>query len=269
MANENFYNAGFMGGAVYNPQPLKPKMTNPLTADEREALKVDNSFTLNITPAEAAAAVCTHKDPAKGEFAIIPNADGTCTCSICHATFNPNIVDEDTVVKATDAIVNVLETSKLMGLDLNSELIRGYYQMIPFIKKAPQIYKLCNNSFNRYNSQPAVQQATGQVPYFNALNMLTNPTVPMAQPQYGYGYGYGYQQPMGMQQPMTPMMGMQAQTVAGANPFYAQPQQQPVMGQPAPQQPASIMPPTYQPAPAAPQAAAPAKEAVVTEQVKL
>lgn len=274
MANENFYNSGFVGGAMYNPQPIVPKMVNPLTADEREALKTDNSFTLNITPAEAAAAVCTHKDPQKGQFAIVANGDGTCTCSICHRTFSPDMVDEKLVEDATKTMINVLETSKLIGLDLNPELIRGYYQMIPFIEKAPKLYKLCMNAFNRYNAQAPTQQAAGQVPYFNALNMLTNPTVPMGQPQYGYGYGYGYQQPMGMaqpmQQPVTPMMGMQAQTVPGANPFYAQPQQ-PMMGQPmaAPQQPVAPMPPTYQPAPAAPQAAAPAQEAVVKEQVKL
>ena len=129
MANENFYNSGFMGGAMYNPQPIVPKMVNPLTADEREALKTDNSFTLNITPAEAAAAVCTHKDPQKGQFAIVANGDGTCTCSICHRTFSPDMVDEKLVEDATKTMINVLETSKLIGLDLNPELIRGFHSL--------------------------------------------------------------------------------------------------------------------------------------------
>lgn len=264
----NMYNPGFMGGAVYNPQPVKPKMTNPLTAEERDALKVDNSFTLTVTPAEMAAAVCTHKDASKGEFSIVPNADGTCTCSICHTTFNPNIVDDATVNQACELVLNCLETIKLMNLDANPELIRGYFQMIPFLKKMPQLWKLSNNSFNRYNAQAPVQQATGNVSYFNALNMLQNPTVPMAQP---YGYNYGFQQPM-MGQPMmpqqmgmgmTPMMGMQAQTVPGASPFYKDPAavQQPVNSQPG----ATYNPPAYNPQPAANNTG----DVVVSDQVKL
>ena len=271
---ENYFNPGFMGGAMYNPQPVRPKMTNPLTAEEREALKTDNSFNLSVTPEEAARAVCTHKDPVKGEFAIVRNADGSCTCNICHATFNPDIVDDDSVVKATDTMVNVLETCKLLGLDVNPEIVRGFYQMIPFLKKTPQLYKLSYNAFNRYNNAQPVQQVGGNASYFGALNMLTNPTVPMGQPQYGYGYGY--QQPMGQpiaqpfQQPvMTPFTNMQAQTVPGGNPFYApqQPMGQP-MAQPAQQpaaQPVQVNPPAYQPA----QTAAPQQEAVVKETVQL
>lgn len=255
---ENFYNPGFIGGVGYNPQPIKPKMVNPLTAEERESLKVDNSFSLNVTPAEMAQAVCTHKDPAKGEFAIVPNGDGTCTCSICHTTFSPNSVDAEYVKVAADTVVNALETCKLMALDMNPEVIRNYNQMIPFIKKLPQLYKLSNQSFNRYNQQQPVQNLN-QPSYFNALNFLANPTVPMA-PQYGYGYPqqpYGYGQP----QPMTPMMGMQQQMVPGGNPFYAQ---QPVQAQQTPVQPA---PPVYQPQ--APVAQPATGETVVKEAVQL
>lgn len=268
MANENYFNPGFMGGMGYNPQPVRPKMNNPLTAEEREALKTDNSFNLSVTPEEAAEAVCTHKDQAKGEFAIVRNADGTCTCSICHTTFNPDIVDDESVAKATDIMINVLETCKLLGLDMNSELVRGFFQMIPFLKKTPKLYKLAYNSFSKYNSPQPLQQVNGGASYFGALNMLTNPTVPMGQPQYGYGYGY--QQPMmgqPMQQPMaTPFMNMQAQTVPGANPFYAQ---QPMMGQPMAQpaaQPVQVTPPAYQPGATT---AAPQQEAVVKETVQL
>lgn len=269
MANENYFNPGFMGGMNYNPQPIRPKMTNPLTAEEREALKTDNSFNLSVTQEDAARAVCTHKDPAKGEFAIVRNADGTCTCSICHATFNPDIVDDESVAKATDTMVNVLETCKLLGLDVNPEIVRGFYQMIPFLKKTPQLYKLSYNAFSRYNNPQPLQQVNGGASYFGALNMLTNPTVPMGQPQYGY------QQPM-MGQPMmgqpmaTPFMNMQAQTVPGDNPFYAQ---QPMMGQPMAQpvqqpaaQPVQVTPPAYQPGATT---AAPQQEAVVKETVRL
>lgn len=259
MSDQNFYNPGFIGGAAYMPQPIKPKMVNPLTPEERESLKVDNSFNLNVTPAEMAQAVCTHKDPVKGEFAIVPNGDGTCTCSICHATFNPNQVDGDYVTAATETAINALETCKLMGLDMNPDVIRNYYQMIPFLKKLPQLYKLSNQSFNRYNQQQPVQNLN-QPSYFNALNFLANPTVPMASQ-----YGYGYAPQMGQPPMMTPMMGMQQQMVPGGNPFYAQPQAPVAQAQ----QPVQPVPPVYQPqAPVQPVAPA-TGETVVKEAVQL
>lgn len=248
--NNNYYNAGYMGGAYYG-QPVQPKakMTNPLTPEERETLKVDNSFTLQVTPQEMAESVCTHKHPDKGEFSVIPNADGTVTCTICHQTFNPNAVDDKYVGDAVDAVINTLETCKFLAVDMNPEIIRGYFQMIPFLKKLPQFYKLAHQSYMRYNNaNPQVQQPGGPN-YFNAMNMLTNPAVPIGAPMYGQpapaAYPYAQANPYGYATP-TQQMQMQA-TPGGMSPFYTQ--QQPVASQPAPQQaqnPMQMNPPAYE-----------------------
>ena len=258
---QNFYNPGFVGGSMYGQQqPVKPKAENTLTPEEQKLLKVDNSFTLNVTPTEMAQAMCAHRN--NGEYTIVPNGDGTCTCTQCHATFSPDVVDYEYAKNAVDMAVNVMETAKLMGIDINTQVFRDYYQYEPFFKKLPQMFKLASNSFNRYNQQQPIQNLN-QPSYFNAFNYLMNPTVPMSQPQYGYGYQQpGYGQPM-----MTPTMGMQAQTVPGANPFYQQPQPSMGMQQPQPPTPVTPAPPQYQPQ-APTQTPAPS-ETVVKESIQL
>ena len=236
----NMYNPGFMGGAMYAPQQQKPLMVNPLTDDERAALKTDNSFSLQVTPAEMAQAICTHKDPQKGEFSAVPNADGSCTCKICHETFNPDQVNEAYVADAVEKMCNVLETCKYLAVDLNPEVTRNYFQMLPFIKKAPQLYKLAHNSFCRYNNANPTVGLNNQPNYYAGFMALMNPAVSFQQPQYGYAQPqYGYP---------TPTQQMAAQAVPGGNPFYQQPMMP--IGQPvAPQQPvapATMNPPAYQ-----------------------
>lgn len=253
MFQNNFYNPGYMGGAMYGQPVKRAQMTNPLSPEERELLKVDTSFKLEVSPQDMARAKCTHRHPDKGEFAIVPNADGTVTCSICHTTFDPNIVNEQYVEETVNGMNNILETCKLLALDLNPEIITGYYQMIPFIKKAPQMFKLANQTFEKYNGNAAQVPYQNGMNYFGMMNMMTAPSVPMG----GYGmpmqaptpmYGYG----------MTPTQQMQMQSMPmGGSPFYAQ---QPMMTPPV-QQPAGMTPPTY----AAPQAPADAASTVTVK----
>lgn len=244
MNQNNMYYPGYMGGMTYGQQPVqKPMMVNPLTPEEREALKVNNNFSLQVTPQEIAEAVCTHKYSDKGEFAVIPNGDGTCTCQICHQTINPDVVDEEYVKTATDMFSNVLETCKMIGIDMNPDLIRGYYQMIPFVRKAPALFKLSHQSYSKFGNLLPQNQQMGGPNYFGMMNMLANPAIPFGNQMYpGMQQGYPYgASPMPM---MSPTQGMQMQATPGGvpNPFYqTQSQQQPVAAQPAP----AMNPPQY------------------------
>lgn len=267
MNNNNFYNTGYVNGQMYGQAPVNqmPQMVNPLTDEEWEALKVDNSFTLLVTPADMAEAVCTHKNPKNGQFATVDNPDGTVTCTICHQTFNPNLLDEKYVQDTVDNMINILESCKYLCIDTNPDIIRGFFQMIPFLKKTPQLYKLGHQAFMRYLAN--VQQGVNPTGpnYMSALNMLTNPAIPLGGPysqNYGYQYAQQPQQGMGMpaygQPMMTPTQQMQAQSMPaqGANPFYAAPAVQPGMmgANPMPQAPQAansqnamtMNPPEYQ-----------------------
>lgn len=230
------YNTGFAGGYAYNGTPVAPKMTNPLKPEELEALKTNNRFTLNITPQELAEGICTHKDPKTGSYATVQNADGTVTCSICHQTFDPNkVANVEYVQNVVDEFVNVLQTCKLLGLDFNDEVIRGMFQMQPFVKKLPELFKMAQTSFARYNDASTYNYQVQNPNPWGLYNQMMVGQPMFMQPQmqqpvnYGtqpMGYGQQPQQPMGFgmpqQQPMmTPYANMQQQMVGGANPFYA------------------------------------------------
>lgn len=226
--NQGYY-MGPMGGVQpmgYTPQPNmlnRPAMSNPLTDEQRKLLATaEDSFDLKIKPEEIAKAVCTHKNTQQGVFEIVPNNNpeqpGLVTCKICHATFNPDVVNEQYVHQAIDMVLNVLQTCKLIGVDLNDEVIRQYFTIIPLIERIPKLYKLVNNSFKKYNDPQALAPQNGPN-MMGMYNAMVNPAVPMGMPGYGYGMGFG--QPM---QP-TPMMNMQSQMVNGGNPLYQQPMQ--------------------------------------------
>ena len=217
--NNQFGANNAMGGMNYTGmtgQPVqKPRMVNPLTDDEQKALKNNpaDEFNLNITPQEVAEGFCTHKE--NDQYAVIVNADHSVTCKICHATFNPDVCTPEYIKDATERIENVLQTLKFLGVDLNAEVIRGYFGYVPYIKKIPQLYKLVNNSFGRYNENTmfgGVQNQNTGANIFNAFNQVMNPAMPLYQQQYMNAPANAWQPPMNN------AWG----TVPAGNPFYTQ-----------------------------------------------
>lgn len=220
-AQNQGYNTGipnFQPMGYAPQQAARPQMTNPLTDEQRKLLQqADDIFELKIKPEELAKAHCTHKDPSTGTFTTIENPDGSVTCKLCHETFRPNDVDEQFVLTAVDAIINTLQTCKMIGVDLNDDVIRQFFAIIPYLQRVPKLYKLVNKIFSKYNQQvPVMPNNTGQN-IVGAYNMLTNPAVPI-----GGMASYGYNPYMPPQQ-QTPFMNMQNNMVNGNNPFYQTP----------------------------------------------
>lgn len=224
--NPNMQAMGY-NPAMMNQFNQKPQMTNPLTQEEYKILLTEQDcFNLKVTKEEIARAVCTHKHPEQGSFATVPGKDpaGDVTCTICHTKFYPDLVTPEYVKQTTDAMLNILQTLKWLGVDLSSDVIRQYFAMIPYIERVPKLYEAVNNTFNKYHVANPTVQATGPNIY-NMYNMLANPAVAMATPQMVNPYPY-----------YNTMQGMQNNMVAGGSPFYAQPQQAPQQ-QMMPQQP--------------------------------
>lgn len=248
----NNYAQGMMYGNSYNNGMAfaKPRMNNPLTDDERKALKTQplDQFNLSLDNADMARAFCTHKDEHTGQYATIKNPDGTLTCTICHETFDPDACTPEVVEDAAKTIKNVLQTLKYLGVDLSNEVIRGYFGFLPYIDKIPQLYKICCNSYYRYNpsSMDGSLQANNSQNMFNAFNNLMNPGMPIYN-------GYNM-----MQQPMAPQPGYynpQQAAMMGAtpqNPFYGQAPQQPMYNNQMPQGPMGAAPQQVAPQPVAP-----------------
>lgn len=235
--NNNFNANGYLGGyapAGYNYAPQQqqaPKYTNPLTMEEIKMLRQKGEkFTLGLTQEEQLRGVCFHRDQ-NGET-LVENPDGTVRCTICGHVFDPvNGLTKDELEAAVAGVTDILQTIKMLYLDMPEEAAREYFQIIPLINKIPQLYERAAENFSRheninnfrFNGAPSASLL------YNMLGSGSfNPTMGMGgfqqqpmmgQPAMGQPYMnqpiYGQPQMMG-QQMGQPMMGQQVQ---GSNGF--------------------------------------------------
>lgn len=172
---------------AYAQRPKLPNPTNPLTPEQIQMLKQKNpAFSLAVSKIDSAKAVCTHRD--KNGDTLMRNADGTVTCSICGTTFTPVEANEETVKQIFEAAINCLETIKVMYLDIPDEVTTGYFQMIPFLEKAPQLFKIANDHYSRYNNTSLLANTYGQGgSAVNLYNAMMNPMGMVMPQQMPYG----------------------------------------------------------------------------------
>lgn len=214
-------------GVMYPGNTPQPKYSNPLSQEKiKQYSATGGGFSLKVSQEELDKAVCTHRNPATRDFTLIQNNDGSVTCTICGATFNPDSIKDDQVQEAVDVILNMLQSSKMMYLDIPEQVCAQYYQMIPFIQKFPQLYKIAVDNYLKYQGYNNNQVTYGNGNAIQQYNMMT-------------GYGYApVMQPMMMNTPVTgyvpnqapqainPYAAQQMNMVAGAptvNPFMAPP----------------------------------------------
>lgn len=255
---------GMYPGAQYGigfQQRPTPKYTQPLTPEQINRLRTQgNPFKIEVSEDDLLRSACTHRE--NGTSTLVyqgtdEKGNEVVQCAICGEKFSMVEYDEKELQDAVDTIINLLQTSKTMYLDAPANLISQFYQIIPLLKKFPQLYQIAMNNFNKYEMtlgmNPGMNVAGGNG--FQIMNgMLANPYMAMGQ-TYGQPFGQPMGQPQVMQQPMQqPMMQPQM------NPwgYQQQPMQGSMMGNPFMYgAPAAQMAPAPQPAvpPVAPQQA--------------
>lgn len=208
-------NWGYPMNYGYNNRPKVPNPTNPLSKEDMALLKQKApQFSLAVSRVDELKAICTHRDETGAR--LIQNADGTVTCAICGTTFRPVTADPETVKQIFESAVNCLETIKIMYMDIPDEVTKAYFQMTPYLEKGPQLYKIANDHYQRYNNSSVV---TGN--YNNSGNAfalysaLINP---------GMMAGMGMPQQMYAQPGMAPQQPVPDVTMGvanGTNPFDA------------------------------------------------
>ena len=198
--NSNPYANNF-GYAYGVPRP-QARNTQPLTPEQISKLRQDSkAFDMKVEVEDLWRAACTHKEK-NGQSTLIANEDGSYTCTICHETFKMCDSDRKEIEAAVNTLVDMLQTSKTVYLDAPEELIRQYFQMIPLLKKFPDLWDRAMKNFSMYEGTAftGVNQMGPGFSGFAALqNLMTNPYA-------GYGYnayaqaapqqpmqGYGYQ----------------------------------------------------------------------------
>lgn len=225
------YNA-FMGQGMVPNQQQMPKTGNWLSSDKYQLLQKGLSqFKLSVTEEELAKGQCNHYN-LNGTSALIPDQDGSggCTCAICGTHFNSHEFSQDEVQNATQNVLDILNTIKVMYLSIDPNAALEYFQIIPFIEKIPQLYNIAANDFKKYEGVNTMVPNQNQNP-FNIFSMMTmgyNPAMMGGMYPQQPMYGNQPQQPMYPQQG-APMMGYPQQQ-PGFNPMYGAPMQQPMPG---------------------------------------
>lgn len=209
----NFYGNGF-GPAQQYQAMRKPRFTNPLTEEDKKMLKTQGGFSLFVDDKDMKRALCTHKDG--DQISLRENADGTQTCWVCGKTFNIVDTTPETVTDITNQFLDVLESIKTYYLDIPEGVVKEFFQMIPFIAKTPEIYKLALDNFHSYENP--------MTSAYNQGNQLFGMYDSMSSP--GYAYNPNFQQPMmgyGMGMPQQPQYAPQGYTMPAPMPNGAQP----------------------------------------------
>lgn len=215
-------NGNFMGGAPmmgypmgtgyqFNPgqQVQQPKMMNTLTDEEIQKLvKKENQFSLQITETEKMRGICNHRNAnGIGDAIIEDPATGECTCQICQYKFMP--IDPSTSVESIkDSVANVvdiIQTIKLIYIDMPQEAAREYYQLIPLLEKLPTLFDYaCKDYAKHENVNMYGYNGNRNMGALQLFQMLAG------------NMANGYQQPQGQ-----PMMNPQMQPQQGMpNPAF-------------------------------------------------
>ena len=205
----NFYGQSpLMAGQTINVD--KKSFCQTLTAEDIESLKqTTEEFTLGITNREKLVAICMHRD-INGNSTLVPDSvTGEVKCLICGEQFQ--IVDrcsEKDIENAVKNLLDVLQTTKALYIDMPSDAARNFYTIIALIKKIPGLYKVATDNFSKH------ENAMNGAWSFNSGNGVLNEYAALTGSFNPYMMGFGMQQPM-----MQPQMG-------GA--VYGQPMQGPV-----------------------------------------
>lgn len=223
-------------------QPPQPAMTSWLTQEEIDKIKTNNTFSLSVTEEEMIRGVCNHTNLQGNPTIKVDEINNTCTCLQCGEVFRiGNELTKEEVQNSVDNILDILQTTKMMYVNITPQVAREYYQIIPFLKKLPKLYEIAAADYKRYDQSSTFLGQQGNQNVFAIYGALTTPSYNYyQQPQQVMG-----QQMMGQPAPAAPMgmannmMGGMPQPMGG-NPFYGQPSypNQMMGGQPqmAPQQ---------------------------------
>lgn len=243
--NMNGFNGGMgmMGnipqgtGYQYNGmQPnAVPQAKNNLTDEEiQKLIQKDNTFSLAVTETEKLKASCNHRDNKTGRDTIIEDPEtGNCRCYICGYEFNPidASVTKDNLFESVKEVTDILQTIKMLYLDMPADVAREFFVIIPLLNKIPDLFERAAKCYARYDSVNAFGYNNKNMNTMQMYNILTNVLNggPVPQQQPGFNPGFNGQQPM---PGYDPYMGMNmGQSMMGyqqpmmSNGFVAQPQQ--------------------------------------------
>lgn len=230
---------GMMGaqtgsGYQYRGSGQPRKQPNVLTNEQiQNLLKKDNQFSLQITETERQKAICNHRTADGMGDALVEDADGFCVCQICGYKFlplDPSVSSFEQIQAATYNLLDVLQTIKLIYIDIPEKASKEFFQIIALINKIPKLYEYAVKNYASHEQVDPFGYNSRGMGSLNLFNMLVGgPQVQQPNMQYqsnGFGY-YGAPQDQGYRPgtdpgysyaPGQPMVQPSAEAVPAAQP---------------------------------------------------
>ena len=209
MFDQNQQPYGTMGMGYYNgyQQPVAPmqKVSNVLSAEQIKKLQQNADFKISLTEEEYWRAICNHRTAEGDKDSIIYDpATGIARCTICGYQWRPIQDDEtlDTIQESVDRIIDILQTVKILYLDLPADAAKEYFPTIAMLTKLPKLYQFAAKNFNKheiYNWQYNNANMNAIQQLHNLNNIFASGGMYQAQPQGMYQQPY-QAQPQGMYQ---------------------------------------------------------------------
>ena len=238
----NYSNNGFGGmfgvpqgtGYQYNPgNQQAPKQMNNLSQEEIQKLvQKENQFSLQITETEKLRAVCNHRRAdGMGDALVEDPVSGICRCQICGYEFKPadTALSEEDLKDIVANTLDVLQTIKLLYINMPVDAAREYYQIIPLIEKIPKLFEYAVKDYAKYEQYNPYNYNNRNMSTMNLFNMLSGalngmPFGAAGQPQQAQQFAGAPQGGMGM--PQQPNMAFNPQMAGMPNMgAYGMPQQ--------------------------------------------
>jgi hypothetical protein len=215
-------------GAWYNGNSnpnISPKQPNNLSQEEiQKLLQKENQFSLQITEMEKLRGICNHRRAdGMGDALVEDPVTGVCRCQICGYEFKP--IDAQTsqedLSNSVANVLDILQTIKLLYINMPKEAGREYWQIIPLIEKIPKLFEYAVKDYSKYEQFNPYSYNQRNMNTMNLFNMLAGALngMPQGQPQQFAGQGFGGPQA----QPFYGGMPQGQPQQAPFNPAYANP----------------------------------------------
>lgn len=179
--NNNYGGYSYTGGAPIHKQP------STLTAEEYNRLvKQENPFSLALTEVEVLRAICNHRTPDGLGDTLLATSNGQMKCQVCGYEFIPldsTEIDKEGIVASTKVIIDILQTIKLLFVDMPTEVHREYFQIIPLIEKIPALFDLATKNFQKYETNNGWNYRNSNMGTMNLFQMLSSALTGAGQPQ--------------------------------------------------------------------------------------
>lgn len=154
------------------------KFMNTLTPDQIKMLMQNSEqFSLRITEEEMLRAICNHRNlEGTGDALTYDSVTGEAKCTICGYKFRPiePDVSPDEIVNDVLRIEDILQTIKLMYIDLPAEASTEFFPIIALLDKVPKLfeYSIKNMAKHETNSWQWNNRNMGAINLFNNLQNM-------------------------------------------------------------------------------------------------